>query len=73
MVDDERAREGLDHLQSAAKELIAAFRAMLDVAEKLVDDPGSVEDVVGFFGSAARRRDRGKDDDEPRVERIKLS
>ena len=39
-MNDERARQAVDHLQSAALQLIAAVRAALDVAEDLVRDPG---------------------------------
>jgi hypothetical protein len=46
----ERAREGLDHLQAAARELIAAARAALDVAEDLIDDPDTISSVVGAAG-----------------------
>ena len=47
----DRAREGLEHLQSAARELIAAARAMLDVAEDIVDDPDAVTQLVGSLGA----------------------
>jgi hypothetical protein len=47
----ERAREGLEHLQSAARELIYAARAMLDVAEAMVDDPEAVTQLVGALGT----------------------
>lgn len=46
----DRAREGLDHLQNAARELIAAARAALDVAEDLIDDPDTIGSVVGAAG-----------------------
>ncbi|HUF32721.1 MAG TPA: hypothetical protein VMN58_05890 [Acidimicrobiales bacterium] len=46
MIDDERTREGLDHLQAAALEAIAATRAFLDVAEELVREPGAVGEIV---------------------------
>ena len=46
----DRAREGLDHLQAAARELIAAVRAALDVAEDLIDDPDTIASVVGAAG-----------------------
>jgi hypothetical protein len=46
----DRAREGLDHLQAAARELIAAARAALDVAEDLIDDPDTIASVVGAAG-----------------------
>jgi hypothetical protein len=41
-----RAREGLDHLQAAGLELIAAARAFLDVAEALVREPGTASAAV---------------------------
>lgn len=46
----ERAREGLDHLQAAARELIEAARAALDVAESLIDDPEVLSTVLGTVG-----------------------
>jgi hypothetical protein len=46
----DRARESIDHLQAAARELIAAARAALDVAERLIDDPETVSAVVGVAG-----------------------
>ena len=36
---DDAAKSGIDHLQSAALELIAAARSFLDVAEELVKEP----------------------------------
>lgn len=38
-MNEDRAREAIDHLQTAALEVIAAVRALLDVAEDLVRDP----------------------------------
>ncbi|MGH9212898.1 MAG: hypothetical protein ACRD2C_19840 [Acidimicrobiales bacterium] len=46
----DRARDGVDHLQSAARELINAARAALDVAEHLIDDPEVVSAMVGAAG-----------------------
>jgi hypothetical protein len=50
MTDDRdpevRAAEGLEHLQSAALELIAAARAFLDVAEDVVREPGVAATIV---------------------------
>jgi hypothetical protein len=43
---DERAAEGLEHLQAAALELIAAARAFLDVAEDVVREPGVAATIV---------------------------
>jgi hypothetical protein len=54
----DRAREGIQHLQAAARELIHAARALLDVAEDLIDDPAAVATLVGALGAmgdAARR------------------
>ena len=51
-MNDERAAEGLDHLQAAALEMIAAARAFLDVAEDLVADREKVSEVVAAFVEA---------------------
>jgi hypothetical protein len=48
----DRAREGLEHLQAAARELIGAARAALDVAEGLIDDPEAVSAMVSAAGRA---------------------
>jgi hypothetical protein len=50
-MEDERAREGLEHLQAAAREMIAAARAMLDVVEELVEDQDAVRTVVADVGA----------------------
>lgn len=53
-----RAREGLEHLQAAARELIEAARAALDVAEEVVNDPESLASLAGTLvavGDVARR------------------
>lgn len=52
-MNEERAHEGIEHLQAAAKELIAAARAFLDVAEDLVDDPAPLLAVVSVLGEVA--------------------
>ncbi|MBA2282973.1 MAG: hypothetical protein H0W25_17325 [Acidimicrobiia bacterium] len=83
---DGRAAEGLAHLQAAAREMIAAARAMLDVAEGLVEDPAVVTAMVDTVGSVVRgaaqaamrsgpRRSPGEggDDDDPGgYERIRV-
>lgn len=66
---EDRAADGLAHLQAAAREAIAAARAFLDVAEDLVTDPAAVSAVVDAVGSvvrtaAARGRGRGAGDDD---------
>ena len=55
MADDDRASEAMAHLQTAAREMIAAARAFLDVAEELVEDPKSGEALLGTLGDVARR------------------
>lgn len=71
---DERSSAGVAHLQAAAHELIRAARVFLDVAEELVDDPGTLSSVLdGVVGSARGRRDEHRGADGPggdRVERI---
>src|SRR3954453_16872354 len=77
------AREGLEHLQTAAHEMLAAARSMLDAVEELLDDPrapGSIAAAVstigrlveGAVGSVTGSR-TSEPDDEPRVQRIKVS
>ena len=83
MEGDDRASDGLAHLQAAAREAIAAARAFLDVAEELVADPAAVSAVVDAVGSAVRvaarkgREAAGQrpyaDDDVDRVEHIRVS
>jgi hypothetical protein len=87
-VQDERAGEGVEHLQAAAKELIEAARSFLDVAEDLVRDPKVAEGLLAGIGDladtarhaardAARRaagtHDGDEDDDDGGVEHIHVS
>jgi hypothetical protein len=82
-VAEDRARQGVEHLQAAARELIEAARAALDVAEDLVNDPERAAALVGSLadaGDIARRvvRAGGRatadgPDGEPRVERISVT
>jgi hypothetical protein len=53
-VTDERAAEGVEHLQTAAREMIAAVRAFLDVAEDFVADEGRMASIADAITSAAR-------------------
>ncbi len=79
--EDERVKAGVEHLQRAAQEAIAAGRAMLDVAEDLVGDPRSLTDLLGLLGkvgagAASGRRvvdHRDGPDDDPPVQRIPVS
>jgi hypothetical protein len=55
---DARARQGLEHLQAAARELIGAARAVLDVAEEVLDDPDALAGLAGMaatLGEVGRR------------------
>lgn len=84
MTNDERAREAIEHLQRAALELIAAARAVLDVAEDLVKDPAPIvamaaaaaahgrETAATAAGSGAVPTDAGSEP-APRVEHIAVS
>jgi hypothetical protein len=80
------AREGLEHLQTAALEMVAAARSMLDAVEELLDDPQAATAIVSAAGTvgrlvegaiasvtAAATRSAPDDGDEPRVQRIKVS
>lgn len=50
----EHSAPGVDHLQRAAHELIAAAREFLDAAEDLVDDRDVVSEVAGLFSGVVR-------------------
>lgn len=75
---DDRAAEGLEHLQKAAIEVIAAARAFLDVAEDLVRDPAAASTVVQTAAALGRMIVHGAPapegpsvpTDEPKVRRI---
>ena len=79
------AREGLEHLQAAAHEMIAAARSMLDAVEELVDDPRAATSMAsavatvsklieGAVASVSGMGSGGASEpaDEPRVQRIKV-
>jgi len=62
---DERVVEGIDHLQSAGREFVAAARSFLDAVEAVVEDrtrlSGLSESFTGFVGElieTARGGDR---------------
>lgn len=79
MSTDERAMEAVLHLQQAALEMIAAARAVLDVAEELVRDPAPLVQMAqaaaaaGAHIAAADHGAAGADGDEPRIEHIRVS
>lgn len=51
---DERTSEGVEHLQAAAREMIEAARAFLDVVDDFVADDERLASVAEAFGSVAR-------------------
>ncbi len=51
----DRTGDGVAHLQAAARELIAAVRAFLDVAEEVVEDPKAGGALLESLGDVARR------------------
>ena len=74
--------DGVEHLQTAAKEMIRATRSLLDAAEGLVEDPAALQGLLGTLSSlasaaAGRFRPEGRPGDDGdgdgRVQPIKLS
>jgi hypothetical protein len=61
------AVEGLEHLQSAALELIAAARSFLDVAEEVVREPGVAATIVHAAAGLGRAVLSGAVDAPPRA------
>ena len=47
---DPRVQQGVESIQRAAREFIQASRALLDVAEELVDDPRAASGLTDLFG-----------------------
>lgn len=86
-MSEDRAAEGLEHLQRAGMELIAAARLFLDLAEEVVADRDKVAEVVSFVSTVAEAatdavagaaRPGGPSSDQPstpgaRVEHIDVS
>ncbi len=73
MTTEERAKEALDHLQQAALEMIAAARAVLDVAEELVKDPTPLAAFAAGVAQAASQAGAAVPTPEPRVQHIRVS
>ena len=57
-MNEQRAREAVEHLQTAALEVIASLRAFLDVAESVVRDPAQAANVAGMVGDLAGTAER---------------
>ena len=54
-MSDDSVREAVGHLQGAALELVAAARAVLDLAEEMIRDPA---ELLSVATAAARRASR---------------
>lgn len=74
-MNDDRARQGVEHLQAAAVEIIGALRAFLDIAEEVVRDPTMAATLAASIVEAARPTEASDDPPapEPRVTRIRVS
>jgi hypothetical protein len=53
--DDDKARDAIDHLQVAVRELIAAGHAFLAAFEDVVEQPDTRRDLFAAFETVARR------------------
>ena len=67
---DDKVQEGVEHLQNAALELIAAARCFLDVAEEMVRDPADLMARASAAAAMAKKPPRQHHDDG--VERIRV-
>lgn len=76
-MNEERAREGVEHLQAAAVELISALRAFLDIAEDVVRHPDAATGLLAAFVESVRPPAEPARADgppsAPRVTRIRVS
>ena len=75
-MNDERARQAIEHLQAAGVEVIAALRAFLDVAEAIVRDPAAAAAVAASLADVVRPEGAPSSDGferESRVTRIRVS
>ena len=84
---NEKARIALEHMQQAALQMIAAARAVLDIAEEMVKDPAPLIAAAAATAEAAtaagaRLADPGRHANgsadhgppsEPRVQHIRVS
>jgi hypothetical protein len=83
--DQDDLAQGVEHLQTAAREVIRAGRSLLDAAEGLVEDPAALQGLLGTLSNLAQAAVRsfggpgspggsgGDDGDDGKVERITLS
>ena len=64
-MEDPRTTQGVEHLQSAARELLKAARSFLDVVEEVVEDPerltGAAAGLSDLVSGFTRRRQPWED------------
>lgn len=75
---EERARDAVEHLQQAATQMIEAARAVLDLAEELIQDPAPLIAAASALADAAGRSRRtttegSEADPSSRVQHIRVS
>jgi hypothetical protein len=81
---NEKAKEALEHMQQAALQMIAAARAVLDIAEEMVKDPAPLLAAAAATAEAAahvgarvvdpsRPHEAHEAPPEPRVQHIRVS
>jgi hypothetical protein len=80
-----KAKEALEHMQAAALQMIAAARAVLDLAEEMVKDPAPLLAAAAATAEAAAKTGARivdpsgaapaapATDSEPRVQHIRVS
>ena len=77
MTSEQGAAEAVEHLQAAARELIAAARILLDVAEHAVEAPGPRVALLASFAEPLVAKGRAATQPEPplagRVQHIRVS
>lgn len=71
-MDEEKVGELGEHLQTAALELIAAARVVLDLAEEVVKEPGGTMALIQHLGARPARPGDGATP-APKVQRIRVS
>lgn len=54
-MNEQRARDVVEHLQTAALEVIESIRALLDVVDDLLRDPTRLTAIVDDITDVARR------------------
>ena len=74
MTDEQGPAEAIEHLQAAARELIAAARVVLDMAEHAIEDPGPLLALLASVAEPLVAKGRAAAPHEsPRVQHIRVS